>query len=125
MFKAIFGFLSFIILLVVLIIMLTAGMILRAVRKMRKAAMDAVNEREQQYRDETGRQRQQYSQRQQTRTAGPTSDTGYTSDMSDDDAPRQTQTETGETIIDHHHQQRENKKIFDDADGEYVEFTEE
>ena len=60
MFKAIFGFFSFIILLVVLIIMLTAGMILRAVRKMRKAAMDAVNEREQQYRDETGRQRQQY-----------------------------------------------------------------
>ena len=36
-------------------------------------------------------------------------------------------TETGrkETIIDNRHQERENKKIFDDSDGEYVDFVEE
>ena len=37
---------------------------------------------------------------------------------------RHTQTATGETIIDHHHETRESKKIFDDSDGEYVEFEE-
>ena len=35
-----------------------------------------------------------------------------------------TQTSTGETIIDNRHQERENKKIFDDSDGEYVDFEE-
>ena len=39
-------------------------------------------------------------------------------------AARRTQTATGETIIDNRHQERENKKIFDDSDGEYVEFEE-
>ena len=29
------------------------------------------------------------------------------------------------TIIDNRHQERENKKIFDDSDGEYVDFVEE
>ena len=38
--------------------------------------------------------------------------------------PHKTTTTTGETIIDHRHQERENKKIFDDSDGEYVEFEE-
>ena len=38
---------------------------------------------------------------------------------------RRTQTATGETIIDHHHEKRESQKIFDDSDGEYVEFVEE
>ena len=31
---------------------------------------------------------------------------------------------TGETIIDHQHEKRESRKIFDDEDGEYVEFEE-
>ena len=39
-------------------------------------------------------------------------------------AKTNTQTSTGETIIDNRHQERENKKIFDDSDGEYVDFEE-
>jgi hypothetical protein len=31
---------------------------------------------------------------------------------------------TGETIIDNRRQDRENEKIFDDSDGEYVDFEE-
>ena len=60
----------------------------------------------------TGRKRQQYSTRQ---SANTTQSEQYS---------QTTQTSTGETIIDNRHQERENKKIFDDSDGEYVDFEE-
>lgn len=130
MLKGVFGILLFIFFLIVFIVMLVGGRFLKALKDMRKAAERAADKQAQRQRYETGRQRQQYSQRSQS-TQG-TQNAQQTSQQSEEpqeeyvqqkDA-RRTQTATGETIIDHHHEQRENQKIFDDADGEYVEFEE-
>ena len=110
--KGILGILLFVFFLIVFILMLTGSYIIRALKKAYKNAQDAAEKKEQRFRDEVGRQRQQYSQRQQP--------TGSQSAQSN----QTTQTETGETIIDQHREKRENRKIFDDADGEYVEFEE-
>ena len=103
--------LLFVFFLIVFILMLVGSRILKKIKDTKRAVEEAADRKEQRYRNETGRQRQQYSQRpqpQQTRANA-----------------RHTQTATGETIIDHHHETRESKKIFDDSDGEYVEFVEE
>jgi len=119
MVKGILGILLFIFLVIVFILMLTGSYLLRKFRELRKAAADAAEQQAFRYREETGRQRQQYNQStQSTQTSQGTQQT-------QSEQPRRTQTATGETIIDHRHQERENKKIFDDSDGEYVEFTEE
>ena len=127
LFKGLIGFLICCFLLGVIVLMLTGGYIVRTIRKMRKAAMQAADEQARQYRDETRRKRHQYSQKQQAAANqdAATDDTNSTSETDYADQPRQTKTATGETIIDHRHQQREDRKIFDDTDGEYVEFTEE
>jgi flagellar biosynthesis/type III secretory pathway M-ring protein FliF/YscJ len=117
--KALFGFLSFIFFLIVLVLLLVGGFIWRTYRKIRVAAERASERQARQHREETGRQRQQYNQRHQTYQAG------NNDEMQEDFGPRKTQTATGETIIDNRHQERENKKIFDDSDGEYVDFVEE
>ena len=114
MLKGILGFLLFLFFLVVLFAMLTGSYIMKKFRDFRKAAQEAAERQAFQYREETGRQRQQYSNRQNAQ--GPQS--------AQSEGPRRTQTATGETIIDNRHQNRENKKIFDDSDGEYVEFEE-
>ena len=102
--------------LVVLILLLTGSYIYKVFRNIKKAARQAAEQQEQRYREETGRQRSQYSQRaQKPYEANGTNETNE---------PHKTTTTTGETIIDHRHQERENKKIFDDSDGEYVEFEE-
>ena len=118
MLKGLLGFFAFIFFLVVLILLLVGSYIYRTYRKIRVAAQRAADRQAQQHREETGRQRQQYSQRQQS---GPTDN----QESSDYEQPRTTTTATGETIIDNRHQERENKKIFDDSDGEYVDFVEE
>ena len=107
------GILLFVFFLTVFILMLTGSYIIRAFKKAYKNAQDAADKKEQRFRDEVGRQRQQYSQRQQS-----TQNTQRPEDA------QTTKTETGETIIDQHREKRENRKIFDDADGEYVEFEE-
>jgi predicted lipid-binding transport protein (Tim44 family) len=119
MLKGLLGFFAFIFFLVVLILLLVGSYIYRTYRKIRVAAQRAADRQAQQHRDETGRQRQQYSQRQQSSNTNDAGDTSYY------DQPRQTTTATGETIIDNRHQERESKKIFDDSDGEYVDFVEE
>jgi len=106
--KAILGFLAFLFFLFVLVILLTGSYIVNVFRKMRKAAMDAAEQQANQYHRETGRQRQQYSQRHRN---------------SANSQSRQSQEES-ETIIDYRRQERENQKIFDDSDGEYVDFVE-
>ena len=116
MLKGLLGFFAFIFFLVVLILLLVGSYLYRTYRKIRLAAQRAAERQAQQYREETGRQRQQYSQRQQTNN---NRNTDYA------EQPRQTTTATGETIIDNRHQEREGKKIFDDSDGEYVDFVEE
>lgn len=135
MMKGILGLLAFIFCLIVLILMLTGSYILRFIRNFRKAAEQAADQEVQRHREETGRQRQQYGHRQQAQTTSRqrVGDEeienpfyqGPRSEQPKQDEPRRTQTATGETIIDHRHQNRENKKIFDDSDGEYVDFVEE
>ena len=114
MLKGLLGFFAFIFFLIVLILLLVGSYLYRT--------YSAAERQAHQHREETGRQRQQYSQRQQY---GPTNQASDTEDTSSYEQPRTTQTATGETIIDNRHQERENKKIFDDSDGEYVDFVEE
>ena len=94
---------------VVFILMLTGSYLLRYFRKVHKQVSDHAEQKAKQYRDETGRQRQQYNQRPQQQYA----------------SPHTAQPGAGETVIDHRHTKRDGKKIFADSDGEYVEFTEE
>ena len=107
---------------------LIGGRIYSTIQKAKKAVQQAAEQQEQQRRTETGRQRQQYSQRQQSHSAQNvhSSQDTYSTQREDEfqSQARRTQTATGETIIDNRHQERENKKIFDDSDGEYVEFEE-
>ena len=121
------GFLSiilFIIAVFVLILLLVGGTLLKAIKNFRKAAEQAADKQAQRQRYETGRQRSQYSQRQLTATDNRQGQDAQQEKPAKEEA-RHTQTATGETIIDQRHQERENKKIFDDSDGEYVEFVEE
>ena len=92
--------------------MLTGSYILKKVRQFNKAVQDAQDKQAFNHRTETGRKRQQYGTRQSANTT------------QSDQYSQTTQTATGETIIDNRHQERENKKIFDDTDGEYVDFEE-
>lgn len=118
----------FIFFVVVFILLVAWGYIIRTIRKFRKAAMDAAEQQEKRYREETGRQRQQYSQREQRSQTGQQSNNyQHAEDVSDgqDDEVHRYETPTGETIIDRRQKERESKKIFDDDDGEYVEFIEE
>ena len=127
--------LLFVFFLVVFILMLVGGRILKKIKDTKKAVEEAADLKEQRLRNETGRHRQQYSQRQQKNTQSTqntqssqstqSSQNSQSTQQTQNDNARRTETATGETIIDHHHENRENKKIFDDEEGEYVEFTEE
>ncbi len=130
MLKGFMWIILFVFFVIVFFVLLTWGAIVKTIKNMRKAAQNAADLREQRMRDEVGRQRQQYSQRQQTQNTQRTQNAQRTEDNQRTQEPQQdnarrTQTATGETIIDHHHEKRENQKIFDDSDGEYVEFVEE
>jgi biopolymer transport protein ExbB/TolQ len=132
MLKGLIWIILFVFFLIVFFVLLSWSIIVKTIKNMRRAVQDAADLKEQRMRDEVGRQRQQYSQRQQPRNAQSAQSTQSTqySQSTQREEPQQenarrTQTATGETIIDHHHEKRESRKIFDDADGEYVEFTEE
>ena len=130
--------LLFIFFLVVFILMLVGSKILKSIKDAKKAVEEAADLREQRLRNETARQRQQYSQRQQPRNSQSTQNNQNTQNSqstqsgasnesyqnTEYDNARRTETATGETIIDHHHEHRENNRIFNDEDGEYVEFEE-
>ena len=122
MFKGLLGFLIFIFFLIILILLVAGSYIYRFFKKMQNAAERAAERQAHQYREETGRQRTQYTQRQQPHNRQQQQSNGA-EDFNF--SQRTTQTATGETIIDNRHQERENKKIFDDSDGEYVDFVEE
>ena len=116
--------LLFIFFLIVFILMLVGGSILKKLKYAKKAVEEAADLREQRLRNETGRQRQQYSQRAQNVHSSQDTYSDQREEEEFQPEARRTQTATGETIIDNRHQERENKKIFDDSDGEYVEFEE-
>ena len=126
MLKGLIWIILFVFFLIVFFVLLSWSIIVKTIKNMRRAVQDAADLKEQRMRDEVGRQRQQPRNAQ---SAQSTQSTQY-SQSTQREAPQQandrrTQTATGETIIDHHHEKRESRKIFDDTDGEYVEFTEE
>ncbi len=112
--------LLFIFFLLVFIGLLIGGYVLRSIRKFKKAVEEAADLRAQQMRNEVGRQNQQYSQRATT-----TSRTNRVKKPSGEPKTSSHSEQQPETIIDQYRQRRESRKIFDDEDGEYVEFTEE
>lgn len=130
------GFLLFVFFIVVFILLLTGGSIIKAIKKARfKAKRDAIN-KEHQYRSETGRQQRQYhytaqtaqqqtGPRQQQEQPQPEPEPRAQQEEQPQEEPVEvhTKTATGETIIDRR-AGRESKKIYDDSDGEYVEFSE-
>lgn len=122
MLKGILGFVLFIFFVFVFIAILIGGRIYSTLKKAKKAVEQAAEQQEQQRRTETGRQRQQYSQRAQSAHSSHSAQNTQREEY--EPQARRTQTATGETIIDNRHQERENQKIFDDSDGEYVEYTE-
>ena len=61
------------------------------------------------------------TQNSQSTQSGPSAESYQNTEYKN---ARRTETATGETIIDHHHENREHKRIFDDGEGEYVEFEE-
>ena len=125
MLKGILGFVLFIFFVFVFIAILIGGRVYSAFQKAKKAAQQAAEQHELRMKNETGRQRQQYSQRKQTQnTQSQHAQRSQSYERDEQAQARTTQTATGETIIDNRHQERENKKIFDDSDGEYVEFEE-
>ena len=117
------GFLIFVFFIVVFILLLSGGRIIKAIKNARmKAKREAIN-REHQYQSETGRQQRQYHHTAQT--AQQQAEPRAQQEENPQEEPQEihTKTATGETIIDRR-AGRENKKIYDDSDGEYVEFSE-
>lgn len=129
MLKAFGGIILFIFFFVVFIVLLVGTQVLRMIRRMHRQLRDAADQQARRYSDETGRQRQQYGQRQQ-RAAGYDDNDRYANGsrgsaygQSNDGSGYQSQTATGETIVDH--RSRNSRKIIDDGEGEYVDFQEE
>ena len=122
------GFLLFIFFIIVFIVLLTGGSIVRYLKKAKLKAKKNADAKAQKFRDEIGRQQRQYHY-----TAKSTPNQQAEPRSAQEEKPQQkkeepveihTKTATGETIIDRR-AERENKKIYEDAEGEYVEFSEE
>ncbi len=122
------GFLIFILFIIIFILLLTGGKIIKSIKKAKLKAKKAVDDKSQKYRDETGRQQQQYHYNGHIET--PKEEAKPRAEQEKAQEPQveepvevYTKTATGETIIDRR-TERESKKIYDNADGEYVEFEE-
>ena len=99
---------------VLLGVMLFASAILSFIRKIKDMiGYDSANDHNS--RDYTGRRRQQYAYRDNTTNTTNSQQQWQQSSSSVQD----------ETIIDTRSQKKSNKKIFDDNEGEYVDFVEE
>lgn len=119
--STIIGILLFIFFVIVFFTVLMAGTIVKAVKNFRQSIQQAADQQQHRHRTETGRQRQQYSHRQQTQQAQQHQQT----QQRQQHQQARPSNSGSETIIDNRRAERENKKIFDDTDGEYVDFVEE
>lgn len=118
------GFIFFIVFVAIFILLLTGGKIIRSIKNARLKAKKAAEERDQQYRDETGRQQRQYHYSGKTPKDPVKPRAAKEKPQPEEPEEIHTRTATGETIIDRR-KQRDNKKIYEEAEGEYVEFSEE
>ena len=120
--KAVFGVLVFATIFGLILIIIVARFLYGIYRKVRNAKERMEETLYNHYsQDYTGRRAQQYHYDDKGRQQR----SGGNGAARNDASPRRTQTDSGEVIIDHRHQERENKKIFADDDGEYVDFVED
>lgn len=122
------GFFIFIFFIVVFIILLIGDRIVRSIKMAKLKAKKTADEKAQKYRDETGRQQRQYYYNANTSTTNQANTQTTQEEKPKEEEPVEirTKTATGETIIDRRGKERESKKkIYEDAEGEYVEFSEE
>lgn len=119
------GFILFIVFIVIFILLLTGGSIIKSIKNAKVKAKKAADEKSQRHRDETGRQQRQYHYSGKTPTE-PVEPRAVKEGKAKVEEPEEihTKTATGETIIDRR-KERESKKIYEEAEGEYVEFSEE
>ncbi len=116
--------LLFVFFLIVFIGLLIGSYVVKSIRNFKKAVEQAADLRAQQMRNEVGRKNQQYSKRNTT-THNKRSNKANGAQEPYESSGVNEDYQQSETIIDHHQQRRESRKIFDDEEGEYVEFTEE
>lgn len=119
------GFIIFIVFVVIFILLLTGGHIVKSIKNAKVKAKQAADDKSQKYRDETARQQRQYHYSGKTPTE-PVEPRAAREEKPKVEEPEEihTKTETGETIIDRR-KVKENKKIYEEEEGEYVEFSEE
>lgn len=123
------GFYVFIFFFALFVLLLLGGRIVKSVKMAKLKAKKAADEKAQKYKDETGRQQRQYyynPKASATQSAKPRAEQDEKPKEEEPEEIR-TKTATGETIIDRRsNKERESKKkIYEEAEGEYVEFSEE
>ena len=118
------GFVLFIVFVAIFILLLTGGRIIKSIKDAKVKAKNAADEKEQKYRDETARQQRQYHYSGKTPTEPVEPRAAKENPQAEEPEEIHTKTASGETIIDRR-KQRDNKKIYEEAEGEYVEFSEE
>lgn len=121
------GFIIFIVFVVIFVLLLTGGSIIKSIKKAKLKAKKEADAKSQKYRDETGRQQRQYhySGKTPSEPAQPRAASKEQEPLVEQEPEEiHHQTATGETIIDRR-KQRDAKKIYEEEEGEYVEFSEE
>lgn len=123
------GFFIFIFFIAVFLLLLFGGRIVSAAKEAKLKAKKEAEEKAQKYRDETGRQQTQYYYNAKASSAGqPRPHAAQEKKPQEEEVVEiHTKTATGETIIDRRTAKERDtkKKIYEDAEGEYVEFSEE
>ena len=119
------GFILFIVFVVIFILLLTGGRIIKSIKDAKIKAKKAADEKEQKYRDETGRQQRQYHYSGKTPKEPVEPRAAKEKPQVEEPEEIHTQTATGETIIDRRKQrcyevsQWENVYPIQLANGEY------
>ena len=124
MLKGIYGILLFVFFVIVFILMLVGGKLVKGVKDFRKAAQRAADQEAQRRRYETGRQRQQYTHRAKPTQSQNAQAEEVTQEVRQDDFVRHSNAATDEPVTDQPQEKRDTRKIFDDSEGEYVDFEE-
>lgn len=109
----------FILIIVAIVCVMVYRLVAGFFSKVKKVKEDLEENMGQKSRDYTGRRQHQYQY------AGRSNNEQAQGHAAAEEAPRRTQTDSGEVIIDHRTSDKSSRKIFADDDGEYVDFKEE
>lgn len=119
MFKILGIILLLLLFFIFLVVMLFTSVILSFIRRFREMAGNKPHESDRHGRDYTGRRQQQYSYREHY------SGTDRSYGGQRDESSRASAKQQNETVVDTRSSRHFDKKIFDDDEGEYVDFVEE